>query len=294
MLDIPAGAAAREAWNALPGTVRAEVAALAERGEAHPDPVIAAIVVGTLRHSSSRSLWTDSLLLATLFTFGGGLWLGLFMLGGEIHRVGWRDYPISATFATAVLIFLGSAGISRLLGREKPAAPPVEALTPSLRALLLLPQALTTPQPMTIRRQHPYLPIALATLPFAVTYGYLLARWTGRPLDPIGGAQFLLFQAAVGAVVSAILRYAHRAERRVRREAPMPIRLIDAGLRFGRGRTIPWSHVQGVYVTADTLEWVLRDRPRLVLDFDATRTHPEDIVLAARAYSMTAAVETIS
>jgi len=283
MLEIPTGAAAREAWKALPDNVRAEVAASAEHGEPHPDPAIAAIVVGALRHSSFPH-WADGLQLALLTTVVGGSWLGVFMIAqGDAHN--WVDSLFVITIALVPLLALGRAGLTRLLDHRKPTAPPADALTPSLRALLLLPQTPMTPQPMTIRRRHPFLPIFLAALPFAVVYGYLLARWTGRSLDLRGGAQDLLVQAAVIAVISVVVRLALRHERKLRREAPMPIRLTDAGLTFGRRRTIPWSDVQGVYVTADTLEWVVRDQPHLVMDFDATRTRPEDIVLAARAYA---------
>jgi len=284
MHDIPAGAAAREAWKALPDTVRAEVAALAERGEAHPDPAVAAIAVGALRHSSRLSMWGGRLLLATLIIIFGGDVLGLLMLGGRIHDGGWRDTPFLVPFVAVILAFAATGGLLKLPERLRP-QPSSAAQSPNLRALLLLPQALTTPQPMTVRRHRPDLPIALAALPFAVAYGYLLARWTGRPLELLHGARQLLVIGTITTIGSAITWYTKRHERRLRRKAPMPIRFTEAGLRFGHGRTIPWTDVQGVYVTADTLEWQVRDRPRLVMDFDATSTLPEDIVLAARAYA---------
>jgi hypothetical protein len=286
MPEIATGAAARDAWNALPDSVRAEAAHLAEQGKPHPDPAVSAIIIGALRHETRAQRWGGRLFFIVLITLVGGLWLGLLMLGGEIEDVGWSDAPIDLALAGALLVIVGSAGLVHRLDRRRlPAPPPSAAQTPNLRALLLLPRSLTTPRPMTIRRHHPFLPIVLAALPFATAYGYLLACWTGRPLDLRGGLHHLAELLVASTLATVIARYTRRAERKLRREAPMPIRLTDAGLRFGFGLTIPWPDVLGVYITADTLEWALRDRPHRVMEFGATATHPEDIVLAARAYA---------
>jgi hypothetical protein len=89
----------------------------------------------------------------------------------------------------------------------------------------------------------------------------------------------------------------------IRKRTYRRARLTPDGVAFGHRRPVPWSDVLGVYLTgprpsvpnADlVIEWDIRGRSRIQLDLDGLDTPPETIIMTARAYASTAAVETIS
>jgi len=272
-------------WATLPDDVRAEALHLADKRTPHPDPAIAATVVAAARAERRRTNLQLRILTWPAAVITGGGVIGLILLGGTIHDAGTRDTPIIVAFLLGLVVLAGGGGaLSWLDRRRRPAPPPETADIPNLRFLLLQASRPALPNPLTIRRRHTWLLTLLTAAPFATGLGYVLARHTGRPFDLRHGFSAVIFGLAATTIAGLVNRH-RRPERSIRRRAPMPIRITDDGLRFGRfRRSIPWSDALGVYLTDSGLEWALRDRPRLVLSYDATRVPAEEIVLTARAY----------
>ncbi|NUR51890.1 MAG: hypothetical protein HOV71_27505 [Hamadaea sp.] len=270
-------------WAALPAATRTEVLRLAAHGKAHPDPAVAAATVAATR--SARLLGRRHLRVTVWLTAvgWGAAAAALFLLGGSIHDAGAADAPIIISAVLGVTAFFAGAGLSGLLLRRHH-NPPETAETPNLRALIQQTPTPAWPEPHTIRRHFGTLPVVLAAAPIAAPLGYLLARHTGRPLEPTRAVPALLLSALAYAALH-LIDSAIRRRRAGRRRAPMPIRLTDDGIRFGRfRRPVPWHDVLGIHLTGQAIEWTLRNQPKHVLAYDDTRTPPEEIVLTARAY----------
>jgi len=80
-LRLPTGAAAREAWNALPVQVRQQAIWAAEHGEPHPDPAIAAIIVGAARHDRTLHRHLTRLVGGLGATMFFAAWLTMYYFG---------------------------------------------------------------------------------------------------------------------------------------------------------------------------------------------------------------------
>jgi hypothetical protein len=269
----------------LPDAVRAEALALAKRGEAHPDPVVAAIVVGRIREDRAQ-----------------------------------RRRILHPLYAPSIGVFIATAGAAGLTGRfalllaavpaffliglhESPAllpwyvvrdSVPMTGEAPSVRAIVRAMPA-TEPQPLEVRRLHTPKDIAIGLITAVATAAPLLAI-----VPPAPGSNPAL--VGIGALVTPVLLLPFMP--RIMRQAGLvrqPIRLDDDGLRFGTDPVIAWADVVGARLVGPTsaartaplmLIWQIRGRTPIRMRLDGLDTPPGAIILTARAYAT--APETIS
>jgi hypothetical protein len=291
-LHVPTGSAAREAWNALPGNVRAQAIWAAEHGEPHPDPAVAAVIVGAARHDRILRNHLTRLVAglgATMFFTG---WLTMYYYDHHREIEGRLWIPILIAFAGLLLIAEVRRTTTRIPPPQLRIGVPAHAEVTNLRALLQR-ASLGAATPLIVRRRWTTALTGLTALATAIaTCSWVLIRWLDLPLPdnadsmPRKLMQRLLIPALVLAGIAVVRAIRNRTYRRAR--------LTPDGVAFGRRRPIPWRDVLGVYLTgprpsvpdADlTIEWDIQDRPRIKLDLDGLNTAPETIILTARTYA---------
>jgi len=300
MLEISAGAAAREAWKALPVTTREQAIWAAEHGEPHPGPAVAAVIVGAARHDRTlrRRLIPLARGLGAAMSFSG--WATLYYYDDHREIEGRFWLPVLITFAGLLLFPEVQRATTRIPPRQLLIGIPAHAEVTNLRALLQT-ASFREAVPLTVRKRWTAFTGFIAFALAVVATSAALIRWINLPLPENADSiprrlmhNFLLPALFFGGIaVAQAIR--HRTYRRAR--------LTPEGVAFGRRRPIPWSDVLGVYLTgprpsvpaADLMiEWDIRGRSRIKLGLDGLDTTPETIILTARAYAASTAVETIS
>ena len=217
----PAQRTAREAWNALPDAIRAEAIALAQRGQAHPDTAVAAVIVARIRGDRAQR----RRILQPLYAPSVGIYLATTAVAALTGRFAFGLAAMPAIFLVALAekpIFLPRFVISDSV--------PVTGEAPSIRALIRATPA-TEPQPLEIRRRtNAPKDIAVAVVTAVTITALLLAI-----VPPAPGQDLALVGMLALAVLVTLLPLL-LFQPRVLRKAGLvkqPIRLDDGGLCFG-------------------------------------------------------------
>jgi hypothetical protein len=296
VIAIPTGSAARDEWAALPETVRAEAIRLAALGEGHPDPAVAAVVVGRIRAGAPPTWWMTVLWAVGLSGFFGST-LALIYIGGVIAPPGHAILPLLIGPALLGLAFFAD---QELGPSSRPAEIPAWVEIPNLRVVLGSPDVSpSSGPPRPYRLRHAAVAATLAAA--GIVYCLGLIAWLDLHSD-IGRATSSALILSIFWVVWYFARLARDltpASRRVRRwhwrvgSGRIPLRISDRGLRFGWGPTIPWDDVLGVSFHGPTptypdirpqLVWQLRDRPAVPTPLHAGGRLPEDVILTVRRH----------
>jgi hypothetical protein len=281
VIAIPAGSAARAAWDALPETVRAEAIRLAALGQAHPDPAVAAVVVGSIRANSA----VRERIFAGLSAIAGAVALGSLSaaLLGSPMPLGPR---FLATTGVLAALLLPGIVVMRVVNRRLAGPDPIGEV-PNLGAVL---PAQGVPSALVVRQRRRSLWWYAATTVAAAAIALLdlhrlgvAVEWRGLPSRLAPLALFLL--------LSPVMKVMGRLRREKEPGGPvrLPVRIDAAGLRFGRLPAMPWSDVVDVTLIGPkphaatkpaVLVWTFRDRPLARLALDEVDTPPEAILVA--------------
>jgi hypothetical protein len=292
MVAIPSDDAAREAWDALPAGVRAEVLRLAAQDKGHPDPAVAAIAVGLARAESRWPWWRIALLVGGLSLFVGE-WFGVLVLGGSVSNIQLRGFTVLIVPSAVGFASVVSALKLRSLG----AVLPRWAEIVNLRTFLASPQAQAAPpERARLRWLTPRAAAAAGVLGVGIgAVACAVVALMGLPPRPAEGLRqtvdsLLLFLLILGAI---------GLSRRIRRRRAKHVTVGEDGLRFGWRSPIPWSEVTGTTLSGPTsgrpdadgvIVWMLRGGPTTVETPLHSGVLPEELILAARSYLAAASV----
>ena len=285
MTTIPQGQAAHDAWAALPEPVRAEAIRLAHTGQGHPDPAVAAVLVGVIR-SQPWPWWRTALCIAGMSLFFGAC-VAVLLTAGSVED---RDLLTIGPLAVGFAAFLTAV---KWMPKH---SLPCRAEVANLRTFLTSPDAAVPPEQQPARRGLTRRRLAVST---AIALGtaavaYAVVVLTGAPLRPGAGLRQAVGGAATVTILMLVLAYGRRwlRQRRGQREA-RTVAVTEQGLRFDRRPTIPWADVLGVTLDGPTswrpdyeaaLIWTLRDPVTITTPLHTLGTRPEELILAARAY----------
>lgn len=296
MTEIPADEkAARDAWNALPETVRRAALSQASQGRAAVDPSVAAIIAGVVRVREPHRSWPRRVAAAFPFAAAVGVLIALQYFGLlSMDRV-MAGAGLVVGGVAVLLVGLSSAArlLRKLRGRAttedlSTSAIPKYAEFPNLRVAIDAAPS-TVAEPLVVRG-HPHLRDFLTATALAgvLALGFIAVL---DAIRPVGGDfhrllythfAFGIWAGLIGSWVSWARHLRH-----------LPMRMTEDGLRFGLRQPIPWRDVLGVEYAGPTaafpdaragLVWRLRDRPGVRIDLDAVATPPERIVRTAEAY----------
>jgi hypothetical protein len=291
MIAIPAGRAAVDAWAALPADVRSEAVRLAALGEAHPDPAVAAVVVGRVRDGGPRPWYRTALLIGSMIGFFGA-GLALLLAGGEIDDAN----------APEILVFgfvAFGAFLVAFVAQRMPDKPTIMryAEIPNLRVLLrsadFAAEPASTPATSGQGKAERWPPYVIVAVPIGVAIVAWLLIWGfDLPLRPAAGLRRSVFNLAVGALVVGGWAVVTWWRRRNAREST-GVKIDPQGLRFGRRPIVPWPDLAGVSLTGPTpaypdvkpqIVWQLREQPEVRTPLHADGRTPERTILLARGY----------
>jgi hypothetical protein len=281
VIAIPTETAARDAWDALPAPVRAEAIRLAALGEAHPDPAVAAVVVGRIRTDNAvrERIFVCFSAAASAVALGSS---SAFLLGSPMP-LGPR---LLATTGVLAALLLPSIVTMYVVNRRLAGPDPIGEV-PNLGAVL---PAQGVPSALVVRRRRRslwwYAATAVAAAAIALLDLHRLGvavEWEDLPSRLAPLALFLLLSL----VMNAVSR--RRRGKEPGRPVRLPIHIDTAGLRFGRLPAVPWSDVVDVTLIGPkphaatkpaVLVWTFRDRPSARLALDEVDTPPEAILVA--------------
>jgi hypothetical protein len=285
VLTIPSGEAARQAWLALPDSIRAEVKQYAANDQGHPDPAVAAVAVGQARAERVWPWWRTTLLGIGTCLFVGEF-IALLALGGSISDLTGKGW--------AIVVLPGLAGFALFAGTPELRTPgwlPQPAEVANLRTFLAAPDAHAS-EPT----RRTWLTPRRAAVGAGMTLGVagVAAGATVAMGGPVGGADTLVDALIEGVTIVAffggLARFLRirRGTRRARR-----VTVAADGLRFGHRPPIPWTDVTGATITGPTaarpedeglIVWIVRgDQPTVETPLHGSGP-PEELILSARSY----------
>ncbi|WP_027344257.1 hypothetical protein [Hamadaea tsunoensis] len=284
MVTIPVGPAAHDAWYALPEEVRAEARRLGEADQGHPDPAVAAVVVGWLRYEQPWPWWRNLMLIAGTSLFLG-MALALIAVGGTVQTHGLANLLWAGPI-------LGGAALVIAAGRwTARKGVPAWAEVPNILSFLSSPQAGPTGDEEPSRSRPRYLTL-LAMAVGSVAVAAFIFRRSGLPLHtqldrPKGWLN--LFGVAGSLVLVGFwrrLRVPQAAE--LRRADIMP-----AGISFDGNPPVAWADVEDIGLVGPSaatphvkggVHCRLRDGTLVALPLRGEGAPPENLILAAAAH----------
>jgi hypothetical protein len=288
MLTIPPLPDAPRAWAALPEHVRAEAKQYADRFEGHPDPPVAAVVVGQIRAEADRK-WRRNLVA----TFSSAIFVGL-----SFADLGRTDDDVSLyflTLAVGVVAMALTLIASRWLGNQV-----ILHRAEAANLRVFLSSADAAPSEDLDRRRRLWSRIAATTAVFAAvapTVWWLTRRIFDLGFDPSFLRELLPTTAvgfAVGSGTVFLLQNVHRPRYWAKR-----VSVGEGGVRFGRPwihpwtPVVPWEDIGDVTIDAPTPQqpyndsvtvWPLRDGTNVRVALKGSRQPPEEQILSSRAH----------